>query len=100
MADFMLLMHGDTTASESDAAWEAYFERLHGSGAFAGGSAMGEVRSYRNVGTPAAAAGLTGFIRVAAEDWAGAEAFLEGNPVYAAGGTVEIRALPRDGDAA
>lgn len=100
MADFMLLMHGDATAPESAAAWEAYFDRLNASGAFTGGSAMGEVRSYRRAGTPAVAAGLTGFVRVAAKDWAGAEAFLEGNPVYAAGGTVEIRALPREGDAA
>lgn len=96
MADFMLLMHGDTTAPEDGAAWDAYFGFLHQSGAFEGGSSMGGVRSYRRTGQPAAAAHLTGFLRVAAADWAGAEALLEGNPVLAAGGTVEIRELPRD----
>lgn len=96
MADFMLLMHGDTTSPEDESAWDAYFERLHSSGAFEGGSSMGEVRSYRRGGATAAAAQLTGFLRVRAPDWAAAEAFLDGNPVFAAGGTVEIRELPRD----
>jgi len=96
MADFILLMHGDTTAPEDGAAWDAYFGFLHHSGAFEGGSSMGDARRYRRTGEPAAAAGLTGFLRVRAADWAGAEALLEGNPVLAAGGTVEIRELVRD----
>ena len=96
MADFMLLMHGDTAAPEDSAAWDAYFGFLHRSGAFEGGSSLGGARSYRRTGEPAAAAQLTGFLRVSAADWAGAEALLDGNPVLAAGGTVEIRELVRD----
>lgn len=96
MAEFMLLMHGDTTAPEDGAAWDAYFSFLKRSGGFEGGSSMGDVRSYRRSGAPAAAARLTGFLRVRAVDWAAAEALLEGNPVLAAGGTVEIRELVRD----
>ncbi len=96
MSDFMLLMHGDTTVPEDSAAWDAYFGFLHRSGAFEGGSSMGDVRSYRRAGEPAEAARLGGFLRVRAADWAGAEALLEGNPVLVAGGTVEIRELLRD----
>jgi hypothetical protein len=96
MADFMLLMHGDTTAPEDNAAWDAYFGALHRSGAFEGGSSFGDVRRYRRTGEPAAAARLIGFLRVRAADWTGAEALLEGNPVLAAGGTVEVRELVRD----
>ncbi len=98
MAEFMLLMHGDTTSPESDAAWDAYFGRLQASGAFKGGSAIGAGGSFRKSGAAAPVSGqLTGYIKVEAADLAAARLWLEGNPVYEAGGTVEIRALPQDG---
>ena len=98
MAEFMLLMHGDTTSPESDAAWEAYFRRLHASGAFKGGSAIGAGGSFRKSGAAAPISGqLTGYIKIEAADLAAARHWLEGNPVYEAGGTVEIRDLPQDG---
>ena len=96
MKDFILLMHGDTTGQESDAAWEDYFRHLHQSGRFEGGSAIAAGQSYRQGGAPAPAVPLSGFIRIRAADLAEAATFLPGNPVYAAGGTVEIRELPRD----
>jgi hypothetical protein len=37
---------------------------------------------------------LAGFVRVSATDLADAATCLEGNPVYEAGGTIEIRLLP------
>jgi hypothetical protein len=40
---------------------------------------------------------LSGFIRVAAADLAAARGLVAGNPVFEAGGTVEIRELPRTG---
>lgn len=96
MKEFILLMHGDTTGPDSDAAWAAYFQHLHQSGRFDGGSSIAAGQSYRQQGAPALAVPLTGFIRLRAADLAEAETFLPGNPVYAAGGTVEIRELPRD----
>ena len=39
---------------------------------------------------------LTGFVRVRAASLEEAKRFLVGNPVYEAGGTVEIRELPRE----
>jgi hypothetical protein len=52
----------------------------------------------RKSGTPAPlAAHLGGFIRITARDLDHAQSFLDGNPVYEAGGTVEIRELPVTG---
>ncbi|MBC2651662.1 hypothetical protein H7F50_06630 [Novosphingobium flavum] len=96
MKDFILLMHGDAVETESDLHWQAYFQRLHASGAFAGGSSIGAGQAYRRAGAPGPLSPLTGFIRIRAADHAEAATFLEGNPVYIAGGTVEIRELPHD----
>ncbi len=97
MAEFMLLMHGDVTAPESDEAWGTYFGRLHASGAFKGGSSIGVGGAFRKSGAAAPISGeLTGYIKVEADDLAAARQWLEGNPVYEAGGTVEIRELPLD----
>lgn len=39
---------------------------------------------------------LAGYIRVHAPDLESARSLVVGNPVYEAGGTVEIRELPKD----
>lgn len=62
-----------------------------------GGSSLGDgvCKSKGNVTHPISEH-LGGFIRIVANDLAHAETFLEGNPVYEAGGKVEIRELPED----
>ncbi|MFY8210833.1 MAG: hypothetical protein ACOVOE_16190 [Caulobacter sp.] len=96
MADYILLMHGDGGAEQA-ADWEAYFDRLASAGRLRGGSAIGAGGGYRKGGAPGpVSAHLTGFVRIAAESLADAETCLAGNPVYEAGGTVEIRLLPED----
>lgn len=96
MADYMLLMHGDATSAVDGAAWSAYFAKLRAAGVFEGGSAIGGGACARRSGEPAAiAAQLTGYIKITAADLAAARAWLAGNPVYEAGGTIEIRELPR-----
>jgi hypothetical protein len=97
MPDYIFLMHGDSAAEE--ASWEPYLRRLNESGAFQGGSAIGEGVCARKAGTPAPLnAHLVGFIRVSADNLAAARSLLPGNPVFEAGGTVEIRELPRTGE--
>ena len=116
MNDFLLLMHNDAIDSQlanDGKAWEDYFTLLQQSGSFAGGSEIGAGRCFRKevpqygemqlgsaklqtVSPQASSDHLTGFIRLRVESMAAAEAFLSGNPVYEAGGTVEIRELPRD----
>ena len=67
------------------------------SGKFDGGSSIGTGVLVRkgHVDSPSDP-NLNGFIRVSAEGLESARTFLAGNPVYEAGGTVEIRELPAD----
>lgn len=96
MPEFMFLMHADTTAGNAQDGWEDYFNRLRKQGAFKGGSAIGDGQCVRKDGkSPPIAKHLTGYIRVTAASLTDAKQFLAGNPVYEAGGTVEIRELPR-----
>ncbi|MFM9862795.1 MAG: hypothetical protein ACKVRO_04230 [Micropepsaceae bacterium] len=97
MPDFILLMHDDSPPGSTDNGWEDYFKRLREHGAFEGGSAIGGGICVRKDGaSPPIAKHLTGYIRVTAKSLAEAKHLLTGNPVYEAGGTVEIRELPRD----
>jgi hypothetical protein len=100
MKDFILFMYDDATdpvAANEGARWETYFSSLHASGQFDGGSSIGlGTRFRKNCPDQESGMGMSGFIRLRAEDLAHAKVFLAGNPIYQAGGTVEIRELPRD----
>jgi hypothetical protein len=97
MAEYILLMHDDAIADEGP--WEPYIQRLQQAGCFEGGSAIGEGMCARKSGTPARiTAHLTGYIRVQAESLEEAISLLAGNPHFEAGGTVEVRELPRSAD--
>jgi hypothetical protein len=96
MKDFLLLMHDDAT---DEGAWDAYIAKLRATGCFAGGSSIGQGACFSKASRPGAKAitkHLTGYLRVMAPSIEEASALLVGNPVYEAGGTVEIRELPRD----
>ncbi|PHY20488.1 hypothetical protein [Caulobacter sp. BP25] len=94
MADYLLLMHDDAIG-ERAADWPLYLEQLSIKGRLRGGSAIGTGACFRKEGAPGPESGrLTGFIRIVADDLQDAETCLMGNPVYEAGGTVEIRLLP------
>lgn len=99
MNEYILLMHQD--ASDSEAAddpelWGHYLAQLRSTGHFDGGSSMGRGERFRkNQPSQPAGSDLSGFIRVRAVSLESAKRFLAGNPVYEAGGTVEIRELPR-----
>lgn len=97
MPDYIFLMHGDTTQAANSQDWEPYISRLRALGAFEGGSAIGMGEAIRKTGAPRSLSLVTGFIRVSAQTLDAAKALLDGNPVYEAGGTVEIRELPKDG---
>jgi hypothetical protein len=98
MNEYLFLMHGDAPAESGAAAhtWPAYFARLRAADAFEGGSAIGDGICARKAGdTAGIARHITGYLRIRAESMDAARALLAGNPVYEAGGTVEIRELPR-----
>src|ERR1700761_2733561 len=98
MADFILLMHGDGADAQPPAAWEAYLSGLSAQGVLRGGSAIGGGEALRRTGAPAPlTTAIVGYVKVEARDLAHARSLLAGNPVFEAGGTVEVRELPRAG---
>ena len=99
MTEFILFMHDDAvdTAIASDGnRWAQYMASLRASGRFDGGSSVGTGTVFRKGRADTAAETvISGYLRVRAESADAARRFLVGNPVYEAGGTVEIRELPR-----
>jgi len=94
MPDYIFFMHDDTRDDEDN--WEPYLTKLKASGFFEGGSAIGDGVCVRKTGEPPTlTAHLVGYIRVNAGDLEHAKSMLKGNPHFEAGGTVEIRELPR-----
>ncbi len=95
MAEFILLMHADSHADAPEESWQPYLDKLIAAGALRGGSAMGSGLCVRRSGTaPAITSHLVGYVKIEARDLAHARELVAGNPVYEAGGTVEIRELP------
>ena len=94
MGDYIFLMHDDAIAGEI--AWEPYLGKLQENGCLKGGSAIGDGVCERKSGAPGSPTKhLAGFIRVNAISLDHAKSLLIGNPTFEAGGTVEIRELPR-----
>ena len=94
MKDYLLLMHA---GSKPTGDWGAYIAKLQAAGCFQGGSAIGEgVCATRASAKPDVTRHLSGYMKIRANDLAHAETLLAGNPVYEAGGVVEIRELTRD----
>lgn len=100
MKEYIPLMHDDATdkaAADSGEGWESYLASLRRSGRFDGGSSIGRGESLnRNRRPQNASLEITGFLRVRANSLEDAKRFLSGNPVYEAGGTVQVRELPED----
>jgi len=85
MADYVMLM----TGSESAGDWDTYIEKLVASGKFRGGSSLGNgVATAR--GHADEASEITGYMRFSADSIEEVRALLSGNPLYEAGGRVEI----------
>ena len=77
--------------------WNTYIETLVSKGVMRGGSAIGDGICVRK--GEADAHNITdyikGYIKVEVDSLEAAKALLPGNPVYEAGGVIEIRELPR-----
>jgi hypothetical protein len=95
MSDYIFLMHNDGAKTRAED-WPAYFANLRASDGFDGGSAIGKGACFRKSGATPATSPISGYIRVQAASLDEAKKLLAGNPVYEAGGTVEIRELPRE----
>lgn len=94
MPDYIFFMHNDSDAVSPDS-WQPYLNVLQSQNRLRGGSEIGPGDSFRRLGKPVAVSeSIVGFIRIEARDLAEARTLLDGNPVFEAGGTVEIRELP------
>jgi hypothetical protein len=95
MADYILFMHDDAP-TDDPSAWDAYLQALKRKGVFEGGSQIGGGVCVRKGATaPDISEHLGGYIRIAAASIDEVKTLLAGNPHFEAGGTVEIRELPR-----
>ena len=94
MTEYLFLMHDDAVAD--DRAWEPYLRGLQQRGCFEGGSEIGGGVCVRRDGASRAMTPrLAGYTRVRAGSLDDARSLLSGNPVFEAGGTVEIPELPQ-----
>ena len=86
MSEYMMLMKG--TGGSPDE-WKEYIDKLVASGKFRGGSAMANgvcvVKDGRDTSCE-----VTGFMRFEANSRQEVQDLLSGNPVYEAGGKIEI----------
>ncbi|MGI9408843.1 MAG: YciI family protein [Hyphomicrobiaceae bacterium] len=95
MADFILLMHNDYRPDDDAGNWQPYLDTLSCAGVLRGGSALGAGLCLRRSGeVPELTSQLVGYVKIEARDMDHAQELVQGNPVYEAGGTVEIRELP------
>lgn len=101
MKDYILFMHDDVPSEQRrrrDDEWTAYFAKLRAVGAFQGGSEIGDgICASKSDAPRAITRQIAGHIRIRAESLNEARALVIGNPVFEAGGTVEIRELPKTG---
>ena len=90
MADFMMVMKGSGNRQD----WAPYIERMIATGKFRGGSGLGNgvVVSKRDDRSDQACV-VTGFMRFEAETIGEVRELVQGNPVYDAGGEVEVLEL-------
>jgi hypothetical protein len=97
MNEYILFMHaGAPATSDAGDKWVAYLSKLRAARAFDGGSAIGGgVSMSKSEPVAPITEHITGYIRIQAESLESARELVMGNPVYEAGGTVEIRELPR-----
>jgi hypothetical protein len=95
MPEYILFMHDDVVADDPDA-WASYLGKLKGMGVFEGGSEIGDGRCFRKRGAPRQiTTHLSGYIRINVPTIDEVASLLNDNPHYQAGGTVEIRELPK-----
>ena len=95
MAQYIFLMHNDVDRDVASSDWGSYLEKLGSLGVQRGGSAIGSGLCMRRDGSARKISEhISGYIKIEVSDLDRARDLLIGNPVYEAGGTVEIRELP------
>ena len=93
-------MHSDADDKDTAASanlWEAYIVALRQSGGFDGGSSLADgLLMKKDADAVAVSGGINGFLRVKAAGLAELSRLLTGNPIFEAGGTIEVHELLED----
>lgn len=98
MAEFMLRMHDDVAQDENTRDWRTYLEFLSAEGVLRGGSAIGPGVCIQLSGAVSdVTRRIVGYVKIEARDLDHAKHLAQTNPIYEAGGTVEVRELPETG---
>ena len=100
MNEYILFMYDDVLdrqGADDENLWAQYLAMLRASGQFDGGSAIGDGTLFKkNCASKSATRAVTGYLKIRAQNLLAAQRFLIGNPTFEAGGTVELRELPRN----
>ena len=96
MANFILFMHNDATRPGKPEDWDRYISLLRAGKHFVGGSAIGAgVTIKGDAVSDKITPNIGGYMVIHARDIEEAKQLVQENPVRQAGGTVEVRDLPR-----
>jgi hypothetical protein len=97
MKDYILFMHNDAPDGGKPrpaAEWSSYFEKLNAEHVFEGGASIGGgVCMNKSGSAPQISDRIFGYIRLRVRDINHAKELVELNPVFQAGGSVEIREI-------
>ena len=85
MPEYVMLMKGSAGSED----WDDYIEKLVSSGKFTGGSSLGNGVSVAK-GKVDGRCEVTGYMRFSAESIEEVQELITGNPLYEAGGSIEL----------
>ena len=85
MPEYVMLMRGSAASGD----WDAYIEKLVNSGRFRGGSSLGNGIAVAK-GMVDSECEVTGYMRFSADSIEEVKQLITGNPLYEAGGLIEL----------
>ena len=85
MPEYVMLMKGSAASGD----WDDYIEKLVSSGKLRGGSSLGNGVSVAK-GKVDGGCEVTGYMRFSAESIEEVQELITGNPLYEAGGSIEL----------
>lgn len=92
MSEFVMIMKGRDLEGDPSIGWDIYIDNLMKTGKFRGGSAFGNGRCL-SATSSVAECSATGYMRFEADSIEEIESLVVDNPVFIAGGAVEIHEL-------
>ena len=95
MPEYLLLIHGNEKTATTAAEWDQFFAAAHASGAFRGGSEVGQRELIGDTTSARPSDHIFGYMRFDTTDKALLLDLLKKHPVVRHGGTVELCELPK-----